>query len=561
MRGTFSIRSAILIYSLFFTGGLAIIITTFLSWRLGNLTADLYQREIEEAAVSTERFIEEELRYRQRALIDYASFPSITQGVLNPVEHQSDIVSFLSVLSARDGNEGSFTLLDFSGGLIHSTEVGWKPDAAQLERAAPVLADQGINSIHLFLRDEVGRAEIFVPICPGGRRPSLSAEGLLIYEFPLLSIFDDLTLFQQDGIALRLNSLSGTRVWEVGDWEPERALLRSKRFDELDMEIQIQYDDSTAAGIRKQAFTDTLRILLLPILLVIGVGIWLAHRYFDAPLRRLEKASKALGAGTEEDLALGETPLEEIQQLNDAFLGMRNEIHERDERLLRSNKELERFAYVAAHDLREPLRTISNMLGLLEEESGEELSGEYHEYLDMARTRADRMQGMLADLLTMSRLHVDLNHQLVDLNQVVQVAVDALSAKINASNARVEVKPLPQVLGSPNLLSLMVQNLIDNALKFVPPDTQPFITVQASSEDDGRVKLSVADNGIGFKPEYAAKIFEVFTRLHGRGDYGGSGIGLSLVRRVVDLHNGQVHAVSKEGEGATFIIDFPAPKT
>jgi len=554
-----SIRTAILVYSVLFTGGLAVLVATFLSWRLGSLTADLHQRDLKESVTTAESFIEQELKYRQRALDDYSTFPAVTQGVLNPAEHQSSIVSFLSVLSARDGEHGSYTLLDFSGKLIYSTNVGWEPANGLAARVEPILADQGLNHVHLRESGQSSMVELFVPVCPGRRLAGESAEGVLIYEFPLDQVLTDLTALRGEDIALRLYSLSGTRIWESGDWR-EGAADRIDRYEDLDMEIQVQFDNSASDAIRRRAFKDTLRLLFLPGLFVVGLAFWLAQRYLGRPLRRLEQATNALATGTPDDNEVPSAGLVELQRLNEAFMEMRTQIRERDKRLLRSNSELERFAYVAAHDLREPLRTISNMLGLLDEESGTNLSSEYHEYLEMARSRADRMQGMLADLLAMSRLHVDLARIKLDLTDPIQQAVKSLRTQIEACSARIEFGDLPEIEGCPNLLALLFQNLFANALKFIPDERPPHIEISAVT-NAGRVTVRVTDNGIGFKPQYAEQIFEVFARLHGKSSYSGSGIGLSIVRRIMDIHGGSIRAESREGDGATFILEFPKART
>lgn len=562
MSRHYSIRTAILVYSFLFTGGLALAITTFLTWRLGKLSADLHERDLGDAVTTAESFIEEELRYRLRALEDYSSFPALTQGVLNPTEHQSDIISFMSVLSAKDGGESAYTLLDFSGGLIHSTKVGWQASTGLRARAAPVLEDQGRTHVHLLLQGDVGRVEMFVPVCPGGRTPGMSAEGLFIYEFPVTQLVGDLTALKRNDIALRLNSLDGSLIWKAGEWRDDSAIQRTDRFEDLDMEIQVQFDDTAIGSLRRQAFVDTLRLLLLPALAFLALAIWSAQRLFGIPMRRLEQAARALGAGEDVSLEkdIPEASLSELHRLNQAFVDMRDQIHERDQQLLRSNHELERFAYVAAHDLREPLRTISNMLGLIEDESGDKLPHDLHQYLEMARTRSDRMQGMLADLLTMSRLHVDLQEEPVDLNQVAGDVREALRSKIETAGARVDIEPLPTVRGSANLLALMLQNLVDNALKFAKPDTPPEIRI-TGKEEAGEVQLQIADKGIGFKPEYADRIFEVFSRLNNRQAYAGSGIGLALVQRIVELHRGKITTESAEGEGALFQITLPAQPT
>ncbi|GCF08931.1 PAS domain S-box protein [Dictyobacter arantiisoli] len=236
--------------------------------------------------------------------------------------------------------------------------------------------------------------------------------------------------------------------------------------------------------------------------------------------------------------------------------------------LERSNQELQEFAYVASHDLQEPLRKIQAFGNLLEEEYAEGL-GDGKEYLERMRNAASRMRVLIDDLLTFSRVATKtLPFTSSDLNLIVRDVIDDLETRIQETQGRVEVSPLPTIDADSRQMYQVLQNLIGNALKFHRPGVPPVIKVAASlidtlpEEEEGNAQqqciLTIEDNGIGFDEKYLSKIFTVFQRLHGRNEYEGTGIGLAVVRKIVERHGGQITARSTPGAGATFIITLPA---
>ena len=214
--------------------------------------------------------------------------------------------------------------------------------------------------------------------------------------------------------------------------------------------------------------------------------------------------------------------------------------------LRRSNAELEQFAYVASHDLQEPLRKITSFCQLIEKRYGDQLDERGVEYIAYAVDGAKRMQILINDLLTFSRvgrLHAE--HDEVDLNTVLDDAVANLSIAIEESNAEV-VRPksaLPRVVGDPTLLIMLWQNLIGNAVKFRRAETAPRIVLECESgtgEHADQFVFTVTDNGIGIGPEFVDKVFVIFQRLHGRDAYTGTGIGLALCKKIVEYHDGTI---------------------
>ncbi len=245
-------------------------------------------------------------------------------------------------------------------------------------------------------------------------------------------------------------------------------------------------------------------------------------------------------------------------------------------RLERSNRELQDFAYVASHDLQEPLRKVSVFGERLKAKCGEVLGDEGKDYLDRMQKATARMQGLINDLLSFSRVTTKSQpFAPVDLNEVLREVLTDLEARIEQSGGRVEAGPLPTIDAEPLHMRQLLQNLIGNALKFRKPDTQPVIKVAGevgkhppapgsrSAAPREMVRLTVSDNGIGFDEKYTERIFQVFQRLHSRAEYEGTGMGLAITRKIVEHHRGEVTARSKPGEGATFIVLLPVkqPKT
>lgn len=228
-----------------------------------------------------------------------------------------------------------------------------------------------------------------------------------------------------------------------------------------------------------------------------------------------------------------------------------------EEDLRRSNEELERFAYVASHDLQEPLRMVASYTQLLARRYEGQLDERADKYIRYAVDGAERMKALIQDLLEYSRVGTRGNPpEPVDPDQVLQNVLDDLQLTIEATGARVSVEPLPEVVADPVQLRQVFQNLIENALKF-SGDEPPVVHVSGRCED-GRCHFSVRDEGSGIEPEYQDRIFVIFQRLEGPDESEGTGIGLALTKRIVERHGGRLWVESEPGRGSTFHFTFPA---
>lgn len=226
-------------------------------------------------------------------------------------------------------------------------------------------------------------------------------------------------------------------------------------------------------------------------------------------------------------------------------------------RLERSNRDLQEFAFVASHDLQEPLRKIEAFGDVLLQRSAA-LDERQRDLIARLRQSAQRMREMIDGLLQLSRLNTHaLAFTPVDLSQTAAEALADLEAALQRSGGSVSIAALPVVDGDPIQLRRLFQNLIDNALKFQPKQGQARVHIYTRQPDHETVEIYVQDNGIGFDMEHASRLFQPFQRLVGRGEYEGSGIGLSICRRIVERHAGEIRVVSQEDQGTTFVIRLP----
>jgi PAS domain S-box-containing protein len=223
------------------------------------------------------------------------------------------------------------------------------------------------------------------------------------------------------------------------------------------------------------------------------------------------------------------------------------------EELRRSNEELEQFAYVASHDLQEPLRMVSGYTQLLLKRYANKLDDDAKEFIDFAVDGAKRMQNLINDLLSYSRVHSRKQPATeVDLNIVLQQVQKNLITAITESNARIISPQMPVILADPVLMTQLFQNIIANAIKFRKPDTVPEINITVTQDDERMWTFAVRDNGIGIRQEYADRIFAVFQRLHTRDAYPGTGIGLAICKKIVEKYQGKIWVHSEPENGSTF---------
>jgi light-regulated signal transduction histidine kinase (bacteriophytochrome) len=231
-------------------------------------------------------------------------------------------------------------------------------------------------------------------------------------------------------------------------------------------------------------------------------------------------------------------------------------VAQKADELQRSNAELEQFAYVASHDLQEPLRMVSSYTQLITKRYGDKLNDEAKEFMHYVVDGAARMKQLIEDLLAYSRVGTKgKEFKPMPMEAAVRRAITNLRAAIEESSAAVTWDPLPTVLGDEAQLAQLYQNLFGNALKFRGPGV-PRIHVSAA-ERDADWQFTIADNGIGIEPQYFERIFMLFQRLHTMGDYPGTGIGLAICKKVVERHGGRIWVSSTPGEGSQFHFTLP----
>ncbi len=323
----------------------------------------------------------------------------------------------------------------------------------------------------------------------------------------------------------------------------------------------------------------TYAAILAAFVLVSALLALLLHNAVGRPLRRLRTASQLVADGDYSqriepggpaDLWAMATAVEAMrsglvsaldasQAAQDVAARQAADLDAQAGELRRSNAELEQFAYVASHDLQEPLRKVASFCQLLEKRYGEQLDERGLQYIAFAVDGAKRMQVLINDLLTFSRVGRAGDVRVpLPLDKPLDVALTSLSAAIEESSAVIErAGPLPEVTGDPTLLAMLWQNLVGNAIKFRAPGRPPVVTVTAARQPDGMWQCCVTDNGIGIAPEFADKVFVIFQRLHGREAYPGTGIGLALCKRIVEQHGGEMHLDTSHTGGARICFTLP----
>lgn len=230
-----------------------------------------------------------------------------------------------------------------------------------------------------------------------------------------------------------------------------------------------------------------------------------------------------------------------------------DELVRRNRELEASNRELQQFAYVVSHDLKEPLRTVASYCQLLQRRTRGQLDADSRQCIDFAVDGARRMRQLIDALLTYSRVgRMEPASEPVDLDDLLRRVIAGLRRVVDEKSAAIHIGPLPVVSGSPYMLTQLFQNLVENALRFTEK-ARPEIRI-SSQEHGDCCRIAVADNGIGIRPDDAERIFGVFSRLHTRDDYPGTGIGLAVCRKIAQRHGGRIWVESELGRGSTFFV-------
>jgi light-regulated signal transduction histidine kinase (bacteriophytochrome) len=294
------------------------------------------------------------------------------------------------------------------------------------------------------------------------------------------------------------------------------------------------------------------------------------------PLQALTDASEAIAAG-EYSKRVATSRRDEIGRLGQAFNAMAervqrshddlearvsartSELQERVEEIAQTNEELESFSYSVSHDLRSPLRHITGFVSLLENSASARLGPEEQRYLQTIRDSASRMGRLIDDLLTFSRMaRTTMDRRLVSLSQLAESARREVATEAGERRVTWNIDALPEVEADPTMLHLALVNLFSNAVKYTGPRPHARIDV-GTSPGERETVVFVRDNGVGFDPRYADKLFGVFQRLHRADEFEGTGIGLANVRRIVHRHGGRVWAEGEPDRGATFFFSLPLP--
>lgn len=271
-----------------------------------------------------------------------------------------------------------------------------------------------------------------------------------------------------------------------------------------------------------------------------------------------EEKLRAINKNLENEVKERKLSEEKVQELNKQLLT-------NIESLETANKELDRFAFMASHDMQEPLRKIRTFSDLLAIKHNDQLNDDARSKIRVIQKAAERMQELIKDILTFSKISTEKEPFVrTSFTPLVQEVVDELDIQAQATKATITVGPLPSLKVNPVLVKSLFLNLIGNAIKYSKPQVPPEIQVYCDNLDAAPqpgqphyYRIFVKDNGIGFQQKYAEQIFDMFKRLHVHTEYEGTGIGLALCRQIMEKHNGYINAVSTENEGATFIVSFP----
>jgi len=372
----------------------------------------------------------------------------------------------------------------------------------------------------------------------------------------------------------RTDRAAAARLVESVEAKQDFDLIRTRATalsDEVAHRTRAARSASTVAGV---IFVVALSLAGLVVILG-GLLLWRGlRRWVLVPIGRLGRQTRVVASGdTHREIEpFGPVELTELgrdvelmrRRIAEQLLRAeeaREELRVQGAELARSNEDLQQFAYVASHDLSEPLRKVANFCQLLERQYADQLDDRARQYIDFAVDGAKRMQTLITDLLSFSRVSRS-TEQFTDVpfGQVVHQAERTLGDKIFDTGATIIVDDgLPSVHGDRTLLVSLMENLIGNAMKYRRSGVTPMIRIGAEVVD-GMVRVRVADNGIGIDPQYAERIFAVFQRLHLRDQYDGTGIGLALCRRIVEFHGGQIGLApveSSASEGATFEFTLP----
>ncbi|HAS53159.1 MAG: hypothetical protein A2X56_08805 [Nitrospirae bacterium GWC2_57_13] len=384
----------------------------------------------------------------------------------------------------------------------------------------------------------------------------------------------------------------------VGKWDRDLEVVERIMLDNQVIGIVVLQSDLREIFARLNWF---FVLVLIITVFALGVAFLLSGmmlRPISGPILDLASTMRRVSENKEYGLRARQRSDDEIGQLIDGFNDMLALIQQRDAelelrrqhreaelaerkraenrlrvsaaKLEQTNNELKNFLLVASHDLQEPLRKVMAFGDQVKTKYGKQIGDKGRDYLERMQNAAGGMQVLINDLLTFTRVTTRAQAFMpVDLNAVVQDAISDLEVRITQANGRVDVGALPTIDGDPPQMRQLFQNLIDNAVKFHRKDDAPIVKIHSEfirdnegeangdSGNGGFCQITIADNGVGFDEKYADRVFGVFQRLHGRSEYRGTGIGLAVCRKVVELHGGTITVKSIPGQGTAFMVLLP----
>lgn len=338
------------------------------------------------------------------------------------------------------------------------------------------------------------------------------------------------------------------------------SIFNEKRLSQI-AEMQAKYDltemEVKIEAYKKEELVNHYRLLILLVVVVLSLTALLAifsrYRLKQQAAVQLEKRNRAI----EEKGELLQKKSLEILAKNRMLQSQSEAMQLQNERLAQSNADLERFAYVASHDLREPLRTIRMHIQVFERRYGERLDENALEFIRYASVGAVRMDDLLQDLMEYSRIgRAESQKRLVNLNLILERVIDSLTVQIAENNAKVTYAPLPSIFAFETEMHQLFQNIISNGIKFRRAEA-PEIRIGVRKEEDNYL-FFIADNGIGIPEGEQERVFTIFQRLHTREEYEGTGIGLAICYKIVQGHGGSIRFESVPGKGTIFYISLPA---
>jgi len=352
---------------------------------------------------------------------------------------------------------------------------------------------------------------------------------------------------------------------EAYDYLDHPVIAVTRYLPELDWGIVVKMDIVEAYALMYQTLTLQIITSILSSVIIITVGLVIT-RLITEPISTLIDAASKINEGDlsyranvssgDEMEALAQSVNVMADTLINSNIELEKRVEERTKELTRSNEALEQFAYVISHDLQEPLRMIVSYLQLIEGRYIDQLDADGNEFINFAVDGSKRMQEMIADLLLFSRAgRQSLSEEKIDCNSIVEDVLANLEISIQESGASVDTGHLPSIMANHGGISMLFQNLIANAIKFM--DEKPAKIVIKAHEGADMWEFSVADNGIGIPEKHHNRIFDVFQKLHSRKEYPGTGIGLSICKRVIEGLGGKIRVESKLNEGSTFFFTIP----